>query len=203
MLLSSAFLFSHTFTLPKTLMHSTWKPVHAVTLTVPLPVSSSLSHLFPIPRACILPHPTQRQRKACAPWTAAQSCSWRPNHCGQPDFHPPRWPVMPTSQSPTWTNFEWAPVPQVWLWLPQLMQTQLKLDLSPWCQLWDSGSPSRSWHPPLFWICQVQLRVFSLLQYFDLFSQSREWSRVVVELEKFWCWKASLCWCWKKQSHEK
>lgn len=64
--------FSHTFThsLLRTLTHSTWKSPN-----MPLPLSCTPSHLFPIPRAWVLPHPTQRQRKACAPWTAAQSCS--------------------------------------------------------------------------------------------------------------------------------
>ena len=42
---------------------------------VPLPLSSTPSCLFPITKACVLPHPIQRQRKAYDPRTAAQSCS--------------------------------------------------------------------------------------------------------------------------------
>lgn len=71
--LLSASLFPYTFTLANTLTlrtvpHSTWK-------SAPLPLSSVPSHLFPIPREWVLPHPTQRRRRACAPWMAAQICS--------------------------------------------------------------------------------------------------------------------------------
>lgn len=64
-----------THSLLKTLTRSTRKPVHAWIVTVPLPLSSTPSHFPPILRTWVLPHPTQRQRKACAPWMAAQSCS--------------------------------------------------------------------------------------------------------------------------------